>query len=138
MKALAVLPLLLVAISFVGCGGGGGGGGSSDIDPPVITNAQVSPTLVVRGGIVHWSATVSDNVGVSSVRLLAQGTAAESQLSASGAGTYSGTLVFPTTTVGGVYQVVVEATDAAGNVSQSTALNVTVESPPQPPSTASG
>lgn len=131
MKAIFAIFSFAIVLFLTGCGGGGGS--AKDIQPPVISNAQVSPVLITSGGTIHGSAKITDNIGVSSAKLMIEGTAFESDMSLSGTNTYAGDLILPAAMTDGVYLVKIEARDAAGNVMVSAVSNITVEGPPQPP-----
>lgn len=98
----------------------GGGWGSwtvvgpalfADVTAPVINSVTVTPSLIAAGDQVFVQVTASDNVGVHSV------TADGASLSNTGGGVWSGWLTSDPSRNPGWYSVLVEARDAANNVS---------------------
>ena len=141
---LYILCLVLVAL-FAGCGGGGGGGtpppgGGGDVTAPTITG----PTVVLPGdwsflgGNVTIRATVTDAVGVDSVKANVTPTIGEVSLSRVGSSsTYQRVVsIAPNLTVAAIrYTVAVSAKDVADN-SRSVTITFDIPSgdaPPPPP-----
>jgi hypothetical protein len=96
-----------------------------DNQAPVIGACQVTPrALLAAGGTVTITASVTDDMAVSTVRALItrpDGTLTSVTLSAQGGNNYQGTFAVPANTGGNpqTYQVEIRATDNSGN--QSTA-----------------
>ncbi len=133
------LALALVLV-VCGCGGGGGGGGpQADTTAPTITGASATPTtLQPVGEDVTIQATVTDNVGVTSVTATVTpptGSAVDVTMTKGAGDTWTGTWQTATQAkgAGAVYTIVITARDAANNTRTSSALTVTVEGPPPNP-----
>lgn len=138
-----------IAILACGCGGGGGGtstggngggnGGGTDTIPPVISSPSVQPTLVQPvGADVTIRATVTDNVGVTSVTATItkpDNSKITLTMNLSGTSTYTAIWKPDVTSIdpGASIKIVITAKDAAGNTTNSPTLTVTFEGPPPPP-----
>ncbi len=122
--------LMLMLVAFA-CGCGGGGSSSSvDSTAPTISAASVSPAspalLQPVGQDVTIQATVTDNVGVSSVTATVTpptGSPVAVTMTASGS-TYTGTWATASTakSAGSAYSIVVTAKDAANNTATSSTM----------------
>jgi peptidoglycan/xylan/chitin deacetylase (PgdA/CDA1 family) len=91
-----------------------------DVTPPTVTLDALPSGQV--SGIVPWSATAADNVGVSNVQLYVDGLAVGA---ADGSAPYGGDLD-TTTLTNGLHTVTARATDAAGNSTTSSAASLNV------------
>lgn len=95
-----------------------------DSTAPVVTLGALAPTI---SGTVALTATATDDVGVTAVRFLVNGTL----VGTAAAAPYS--VAWNSTTVAnGMVTVTAEAEDGAGNVGQSQAQVVTVDNAPSP------
>jgi len=132
-----------LAVLTFGCGGGGGGGGNgggggADTVAPVISSPSATPTILPPvGENITISATVTDNVGVTSVTATItkpDNKTVTVTMTASGS-TYTAVWRPDITSIvpGGQFKIVITARDAAGNTSSSTQLIVNIEGPPPPP-----
>jgi len=98
----------------------------SDTTPPTISLTTPSSGSTVSGSSVTVSATASDNIGVSGVQFLLDGTNLQSEDTTS---PYS-ILWNTTTTTNGSHTLTARARDAAGNTTTSNGVTVTVDNGP--------
>lgn len=112
---------------------------AGDAEAPVISACSVTPTqLTPLGGQLALSATVTDNVGVASVRariLRPNGTTALVTLTRGAGDTFTGSFNVPVNISGQnqTYTVHVDATDSSGNQTTMPCGDVTVAGDQEPP-----
>jgi hypothetical protein len=97
-------------------------GGAADVYPPVAQITAPAPDAVVTG-VVTISANASDNVGVTKVQFLANG----SVIGEDSTAPYAITRDTTNLPSGSKYTVSARAVDAAGHVSIDSSVNVTVQ-----------
>jgi phospholipase C len=132
-KCYCSLVILALALNFLGCAGIRGADPTPTPQQP--TPDTTAPTVSVSApasdatlsGTVALSANASDNVGVTGVQFLVNGTAVGAEVTTS---PYS--VNWDTTAVsnGSGYSITARARDAAGNQTTSTAVSVTVNNLP--------
>lgn len=136
MRTLLITCLVVAIATLAGCGGGGGGG-SSDKIAPTVTGVNITPNGVNFGGLIHVTATATDNIHVSTVKIVARynGNTTRADMSLTGIDTYEGQYTIPINTTSSPVNcaITVEATDDAGNVGTSTTTNIPVNNPDVPP-----
>lgn len=135
----------VLCVLLSACGGGGGGeaappppglGAPAPAPAPDTAAPTVSASVNVGSNTVTFSATASDNVGVTEVVFLMDGDALEGTLSTN---PDEGTFSLPITInliADGTHSVVARARDAAGNSKDSSAVSFLVQrssTPPEPP-----
>jgi hypothetical protein len=130
MKTFAIL-LLLLLLLLPGCGSGG----SNDHEPPTITNAIITPSLVTNEGSINGTAVVHDNIGVKSVKMIVDFGKPQCTMALNDRGAYTGTLSDLSDLTSGDHQICIEATDSSGNITRSVPVSITVECPPAHPDT---
>jgi len=133
---------LMLALLVCGCGGGSSPGPAADTTAPTISAASVAPALPTLlqpvGENVTIQATVNDDVGVASVTatVTKPDSSTETVTMTHVGSAYTGTwqTAGQAKAAGSSYTIVITAKDAANNTKTSSAMTVTVESPPgQPP-----
>ena len=132
ISLLAAVGAFLMALA--GCGGGGDA--AADVTPPALEAVLAAPALAPNEATVSAEASATDDSGVAEVALVAEGpTTVREELGEAGPGAYEGELDLPRNDGPGEvsYDVWVEATDAAGNVTASEAVTVLLDAPPAPP-----
>jgi microcompartment protein CcmK/EutM len=97
--------------------------GGADTEDPTVSITAPAPGATVSGNTTV-TATASDNVGVTLTELFIDGVSAAQDTTAP----YSFTW-FTTTTANGTHQLMVRASDAAGNSADSGTVQVTVDNP---------
>ncbi len=124
-RLATLLMLLLATLTVGGCGGGGGGAAApppplADTTAPTMSAVQAPAATVNR--IVSLTLTATDNVGVTAVRFIVDGTL----LGTDNAAPYS--IDWDTSgETEGDHTLTAEAEDAAGNIATSAAAVVTVQ-----------
>ncbi len=109
----------------------GGSAPSDTTAPSVSVTAPSNNTTVTKGDVVNVAANASDNVGVSRVEFVIDGSVAGTDTSAPY--TYDWSTSGVNT---GAHTIVAKAYDAAGNTATSGTVNVTVDAPVVPTVTA--
>ncbi len=107
-------------VSVTGGSGGGGGGGGGDTTPPVVSLSAPADGATVSG-TASLTASASDNVGVTRVDFLVDGTVVGSASAAPWQASWDTTAV-----ADGAHTVSARAADAAGNTGTSAVAHVTV------------
>jgi hypothetical protein len=108
--------------------------GSTDVTPPTASITAPASGATVSGKTVTLTATASDNVGVSSVQFLVDGSAIGAPDTVT-----PYTLTWDSTTVSnGAHNLGAQASDAAGNVGNAPLLPITVSNVDPVPPTISG
>ncbi len=97
-----------------------------DTQPPTVSLTAPASGTTVQGS-VNWSASATDDTGVTRVDFLVEGTVVASDTTAPYAGTWD-----TSTVANGTRTLTAKAYDAAGNLATSAAVTVTVNNAPPP------